>query len=167
MAQLISANSRVEAWIQAANILIEKGSTLNLSLSIDSPAARGPYLNASEIIDCYLTDQGQQPMHTVAETIFPGYEYLNRGPKGVFEYYPNVVYPSIAMHPKITWGTYAYRLVRKQTINGALTNPLRQMIEKMTDELQKNGPKRSCYEIEIAGSEYDLTLFDSTRVRTH
>ena len=48
-------------------------------------------------------------MYTVSETIFPGAEYRRRGLHGVFDFYPEEVYPAIKKHPSIRWGTYAYR----------------------------------------------------------
>ena len=61
-------------------------------------------------------------MHTVAETIFPAVEYRDRGIEGVLEFYPEKVYRAIKRHPSITWGTYAYRLVRRRDADGQTTS---------------------------------------------
>ena len=101
-------------------------------------------------------------MHTVAETIFPGYEYRKQGLQGVFIVYPDQIYPRIKKHRSISWGTYAYRLVRRRNANGKDMNPLEQLIQKMQTELGTTGPKRSCYEIGITEGEYDLPLYNTT-----
>ena len=162
-AKLIETDTRLEAWMRAAEHLLEDGPMLNLILAIGSPATGG----SNATIDKFLAAERQFPMHTVAETIFPGVEYRRRGLRGVLDFYPEKVYPAIKKHPSIRWGTYAYRLVRRRSASGKHVNPLRQMIEKMRSEITTPGPKRSCYEIGVAEGEYDLPLYspadDATR----
>ena len=155
MAKLIEADTRLDAWMQAADYLLDHGPVLNLSLEIGSPAAGG----SNVAIDGFLTDEGQLPMHTVAETIFPGAEYQRRGLRGVLDFYPDEVYPTIKKHPAIRWGTYAYRLVRRRNADGEHVNPLKQLIGKMKSEAAKPRPKRSCYELGVAEGEYDVPLY--------
>ena len=150
MVKLIEADTRLDAWMQAADCLLDHGPMLNLILAIGSPETGG----SNVAIDGFLTDEGQLPMHTVAETIFPGAEYRRRGLQGVLDFYPNKVYPAIK---KNRWGTYAHRLVRDA--NGKHVNPLKQLIDKMKSEAAKPGPKRSCYELGVAESEYDIPLY--------
>ena len=163
MAKLIEVDTRLEAWMTAADYLLKQGPALNLILAIGSPATGG----INPTIDKFLTDEGQFPMHTVAETIFPGYEYRQRGLRGVLDFYPETVYPAIKKHPQIRWGTYAYRLVRRRVAGGKDINPLKQMIDKMQSEIATPGPKKSCYELGVAVGEYDLPLYspadDGTR----
>ena len=163
MAKLIEVDTRLDAWMTAADYLLKRNPVLNLVLTIGSPATGG----SNPTIDKFLTDEGQPPMHTVAETIFPGYEYRRRGLRGVFDFYPEIVYPAIKKHPQIRWGTYAYRLVRRRVAGGKDINPLKQMIDKMQSEIATPGPKKSCYELGVAVGEYDLPLYspadDGTR----
>ena len=161
MVHLIQTATRTEAWVEATKFLLSEGPTLNLSLSIASPGDRGPFPHADKSIDEYLSGESQLPLHTVAETIFPGYEYRRRGSDGVFEVYPNDVYPAIRKHPQITWGTYAYRMVRRKNADGEFVNPLRQLVEKMSGELATKGPKRSCYELGVGEGEYDIALYNT------
>ena len=159
MAKLLEADTRLDAWMQAANYLLDHGPVLNLSLGIGSPADGG----SNVAIDGLLADE----MRAVAETIFPGAEYRRRGLQGVLDFYPDKVYPAIKKHPSIGWGTYAYRLVRRQDANGKHVNPLKQLIDKMKSEAAKPGPKKSCYELGVAEGEYDMPLYspaqDGTR----
>ena len=155
MAELIKAKTRTDAWTCATAFLLENGTALDLILEIQDPVSGGQH----PLIDAFLEREGEFPMHTVAETIFPAVEYRNRGIQGVLEFYPDEVYPAIKRHPSITWGTYAYRLVRRRDAGGQYVNPLKQMIEKMRDESGLRGPKRSCYELGVAEGEYDLPLY--------
>lgn len=161
--KLIETTTRVEAWMKGVEFLLDNGTSLNLVLAIESPGSSGRYSDVNRYIDSFLNESEQLPMHSVAETIFPGYEYRKRGLRGVFEVYPNEVYPAIKRNPKIRWGTYAYRLVRRQGANGEVMNPLEQMIEKMKKQLATNAPKRSCYELGVAEGEYDLPLYNTAK----
>lgn len=156
MAKLFEADTRLDVWMQAAEHLLECGPAINLVLAIESPTSGG----VDPTIDKFLNEEDEFPMHTVAETIFPGFEYRRRGLQGVFDFYPEKVYPAIKKHRSISWGTYAYRLVRRRDAHGNYINPLQQMIEKMKSEITKSGPKRSCYEIGVAEGEYDLPLYN-------
>ena len=163
MAKLIEADTRLDAWTKGANYLLEHGSVLNLVLAVGSPATG----NSNPAIDEFLIGEGELPMHSVAETIFPGYEYVRRGLRGVFDFYPEKVYPAIKKRGSIGWGTYAYRLVRRRVAGGQYINPLKQMIEKMQSEIAAVGTKKSCYELGVTEGEYDLPLYsppdDGTR----
>lgn len=162
MAKLIETNTRLDAWMQAADHLLAHGPMLNLTLAIESPAAGG----SDAAVDDFLVSKGQFSMHTVAETIFPGVEYRRRGLQGVLDFYPEKVYPAIEKHPAIRWGTYAYRLVRRRDANGSHINPLKQLIEKMKSETKTPRPKKSCYELGVAEGEYDMPLYSPARDRT-
>ena len=155
MAKLIKVKTRLDAWIEAVDYLLKYGPSLNLILAIESPG-KG---STNRLIDNFLVNENKYPMHTVAETIFPGSEYRRRGLRGVYEFYPEEVYPALKRHRSNQWGTYAHRLVRRNDGNGRTINPLRQMINKMQSEKANPGPKQSCYELGIAEGEYDLPLY--------
>jgi hypothetical protein len=147
----------LEAWLTATEHIMQVGPCLNLILSIKSPGSDGAYQgDARKLIDDYYDSIGEYPIHTVAETIFPGWEYRKRGIKGVFETYANTEYDLIRKN----WGTYAYRLVRRTTSTGEVINPLEKLIEKMKSESQLPGPKKACYELGVAEGEYDLPLYN-------
>lgn len=159
MAKLIETDTRLEAWMQAADHLLVHGPVLNLILAVGSPATGG----IDVVINKFLKDENQFPMHTVAETVLPAYEYRHRGLAGVLDYYPNKVYPAIKKHPSNSWGTYAYRLVRRPNANDEPINPLKQMIDKMKSEIKKPRTMRSCYEIGVAAGEYEMSLYSPVR----
>lgn len=158
MAKLIPANTRLEAWLAAVDYLIERKFDLNLILDIKSPESDGPKAAAAyKLMDKFFSREEEYPIHTVAETIFPGWEYSRRGIRGVFENYPaefDIV--------KSRWGTYAYRMIRRQTATGEIVNPLEQLIAKMRGEFKNPGPKRACYELGLAEGAYDVPLYNTT-----
>jgi len=161
MAKLIQTTAWLDAWVEAAEFLLTGGPMLNLVLEIAEPDRHR--IEAHQRLDEFFASEKQQPMNTVAETIFPGSEYRSRGLKGVYETYPDEIFRAIKQHPKITWGTYAYRLVRRKTANGKDMNPLKQMIDKMKMELAMVGTMRSCFEIGVTEAEYELPLYSTLK----
>ena len=163
MVKLIRTAAWLDAWLEAAEFLLTNGPMLNLVLEIGEPANRGYPKVAQQRLDDFFSREGQLPTHTVAETIFPGFEYRKRGLTGVFDVYPDEIFPLI----KQQWGTYAYRLVRRKTADGEDMNPLRQMIDKMKTELTTKGTMRSRYELGVAEGEYDLPLYNTAKDGTY
>lgn len=157
MAKLIHAETCLDAWQHATCFLLKHRSALNLILEIQSPERT----KTNTTIDQFLVEEKQPPMHSVAETIFPAYEYRHRGLRGVLEFYPDKVYPSIKSHRSIRWGTYALRLVRRATADGRVINPLKNTIDKLRSEASHQAPKKSCYELGVAEGEYDLPLYST------
>jgi len=162
MTKLIEADTRLQAWMDAADYLLAKGPSLNIVLAIADPVDGGPqWGKAVDRIDAFLTDEEEYPLHTVAETIFPAWEYRHRGLRGVFEVYPEEEYPRLMKAHPNRWGTYAHRLVRRTDGEGNQVNPLEQMLDKMKTELGVQGTKKSCYEIGVTEGAYDLPLYNT------
>lgn len=158
MAKLISKNTRLEAWIEATEYLLDVGSDLNLILDIKSPGSDGPAAaEAYKRIDQLVVGEGKYPLHTVAETIFPGWEYSKRGLKGVFKNYPL----SYEIVKQMGWGTYAHRLLWRQQADGTIMRPLEQLIKKMRNERGNPGPKKACFELGMAEGSYDVPLYNT------
>ena len=158
MTTLFETDGLLHAWQEGTGRLLTAGPLLNVILSVANPTGDRNLTYAVPHIDTFLRGEGQAPTHTVAETIFPGWLYKRRGIGGVFDYYPEKVYPQLRTGG---WGTYAYRLVRRRAHNGELFNPLEQTLQKMQSELQSRGPKRSCYEIGLSSPPYDLAIYDT------
>ncbi len=169
MFELIEADTRLDAWMHATErlLLTERRAKLNLTLVVHQPGKSSQYATTHQCVDRFMREEEQPSIHSVAETIFPAYEYRKFGIEGVFETYPDLIYPLIKRHPKITWGTYAYRLVRREAKDQTVINPLRQMLAKMKSELASMAPKRSCYELGVSHSDFELPLYspgsDGTR----
>jgi len=159
---LLSGRTRLEVWLDAIDHLLARGPDLNVILSISSPGSDGMAAGAARgLLDSFYASEGAHPLHTVAETIFPGWEYRHRGLRGVFETYGDE-YDLLKSGEPQRWGTYAHRLVSRRTGSGDLVNPLRSLIDKMRSELQKDrGTFHACYEIGVAEGEYDVPLYNT------
>jgi hypothetical protein len=163
MTMIISAPTRLEAWLQACDHLLQTGRDLNVILSIASPGSDGTAARVSKArLDAFCASEGADPLHTVAETIFPGWEYRHRGLRGVFDTYASE-YEVLKRGEPHRWGTYAHRLLSRRTATGETVNPLGALIDKMRSERQQQGrgTYRACYEIGIAEGEYDLPLYNT------
>lgn len=155
---LIDGKTIGETWLRGAQHLLARhdwvDTTVILSISQPMLVTLGDRLVA-KTLDSFLQSHGKFGNHTVAETIFPGYEYVHRGLVGVYQDYPEKVYPRLERHPHTRWGTYAYRLLRRAGKDGQLFNPLEACIEKMKDKK----PKRAAYELGL-GFGFDLATYE-------
>lgn len=162
--EVIHAAGRVEAWVKAARRLLESERLLNLVLDIASTCVPGTEA-LERRIDSYMASQGQDSLHSVAETIFPCALYLREGSRGVLELYPKNIYPVLKKREPRRWGNYAGRLLRRETSAGDTINPLDQMLRKMRSEVSGSRTKRACYELGICPAEYELPLYSAARDR--
>ena len=163
MTTLISAPTRLEAWLAALEFLLERGRALNVILSIASPGSDGEVAQqARSLIDEFYASEKNYPVHTIAETIFPAWEYRHRGLRGVFETYGEA-YAVLKHSEPHRWGTYAHRLVWRRTATGESVNPLEGLIKKMRSEVQQKnrGAYRACYELGLTEGDYDLPLYNT------
>ena len=162
MAHLVTTSTLVNAWVRAVRHVVANGPTLNLVLEVALPNQHGGDRTVSRRIDQLLLEAGQMPSHTVAETLFPAVEYRRHGRRGVFDVYPEEIYPAIQRHQKVTWGTYAYRLVRRKCADGSEFNPLDRILHAMTQELHSRTTMRSRYELGISDVNFDLPIYDQS-----
>lgn len=169
MAHLISATTRLQAWIQGTQYLLDEAeahTTLNLILDIAEPGSDGPHATeARALIDAFLAQQGEAPIHTVAETIFPGWAYQRRGFKGMEAAYRKEYAAIKAGNPQ-SWGTYADRLLTRSSSTETI-NPLEEQIKKMaTQAVRAGGTNVACYESDVTEGPYDIKLYDTSKDRT-
>jgi hypothetical protein len=162
--KLIPADTIADAWVQACVHLLTMREAMDTTviLHIATPEFVRPEDAAvAAKIDAFLLAHDQYSNHTVAETIFPGYEYVRRGVDGVFQVYPEEIYPRIEELKAVSrWGTYAHRLLRRTDKNGETYNPLQKCIDKMRDR----HPKRAAYEVGF-GFGFDLATYDDEEDR--
>ncbi len=112
MTPIFESETRLGAWLNATEYLLQRGSSLNVILSISSPGSDGIVANkAMTLMDKFFAEEDALPLHSVAELIFPGWEYKRRGLRGVYETYPNEEYPVLKKGAPQRWGSYAYRLL--------------------------------------------------------
>lgn len=162
----IYGKTRSETWLKAVRHLMscETWDDYNLVLEIKSP---GEVTATDKVIDArvgsLLAVAGLLPINTVAETIFPASEYRRHGVRGVYEIYPNEIFPKI--RPLLRWGTYAYRLLHREGRDGEPMNPLKILVGKLKFQSAKaKGMKRTCYELSLVGDDeemFELPIFSA------
>jgi hypothetical protein len=157
--KLISSITMAQAWLEGCQHLLGQPGWVDTTvvLYVAKPAVvRSEDQAVADALDAFLVGHEQFSNHTVAETIFPGYEYVRRGVDGVYNVYPNEIYPRIKDHPEMRrWGAYAYRMLRRRDDTGREYNPLEDCISKMKDKQ----PKRAAYELGL-GFGFDLATYD-------
>jgi len=149
-----------EAWLNAADYLLKQDdyTAHSMILDIDTPVVMSPAdFRVFDQVDQFLRDHKRFPLITVAGTIFPGGLYRRHGRTGVYEVYPQEVYPKV----KEQWGTYAFRMVRRQRPDGTAMNPLQVLVEKLHRQLKTNHPLKAAYELNTADCFGDLPLYDA------
>jgi hypothetical protein len=149
-----------EVWLCAADCLLKQEgySAHSMILDIRHPAKMTPtdFLIFDQVDD-FLREHDRHPLVTVAGTIFPAGLYLSHGPTGVYDLYPNKIYPKI----KSNWGTYAYRILHRDRRDGTSMNPLEVLVEKLKKQLQGGHAFRAAYELNSVDVFTDIPLYDS------
>src|SRR3989442_4885527 len=112
--KVFCAETRLEAWVASTEHLLASGDALNLILDIASPTTEGEAGRiARNLLDALYSKEKQLPVNTVAETIFPAWEYAHRGVLGVYNKYPEQ-YRILKQGSPRRWGTYANRLISRK-----------------------------------------------------
>jgi hypothetical protein len=155
------------AWLAAVKILQKSGhrEAHNLIVEIEEPAVHsGSDLQIRSEVNTFLRMHNANPLFTVAETIFPAAAYREEGVRGVFETYPDVIYPAIKQPNE--WGRYAYRLLRRKGADGKTFNPLEQTVNRLKAAATGHDIKRASFELSLAEDALDLPLALPTDHRT-
>ena len=151
-----------QVWLQGVEYLLSvpKRQAYNVVLAVESPLDLSPNENqACKLVDKFLRTHDEDPLSTVAGTIFPANHYLRHGAKGVHERFPK----DFAMVQLQTWGTYAMRMLRREGKDGTVRNPLERMIDKIKDHRRLH---HSAFEINVAdnpGDASELPIYDFKR----
>jgi hypothetical protein len=152
----INARTCPEAWLNAIEFLSAQHDRefYNLSLAIESPDLMTPQdFRIHDLVDTFLRSHNEEPIATVAGTIFPGNYYLRDGTRGVYDVFPDQIFPKLDQH---SWGTYAMRMLRKKGKDGKIINPLQTMVDKLKKQMEKaTQRKRSAYEMNVADTDDD------------
>jgi hypothetical protein len=155
----ISANTCAESWLVAANLLnsLPGRYAYNLILDIESPTITTPSdHNIVRTVDRFLNSHDGDAIATVAETIFPLACYQQHGRRGVFEDFPEKIYPKLTKN----WGTYAGRMMVRESRRGERINPLEIVIQKFKQQVVLRSSLRSAYELSLADVFADLPIHD-------
>ncbi len=163
--KLIQSATLAQGWLDACEHLLSmpEWRDTTVVLHIGEPTrVRREDRAVANALDAFLLGHNKYSNHTVAETIFPGYEYVRRGVDGVFSSYPDEIFPRLMDLPEVRrWGTYAHRLLQRTDKNGKKYNPLEVCISKM----RQKQPVRAAYEVGL-GFGFDLATYDDDEDRS-
>lgn len=169
MVEVCRGETRAEAWLQAVRRLLEAPDTelYNLIVEIESPCAINQKDREIESwLNQHLKDCGEYTVNTVAETIFPASEYKRYGKDGVFEVYPEQVFPilkKMKANNQVANGTYAMRILRGINSKGEATRPLERVIDQLKKQTAPHGRGiRMCYEIALT-QPCDISISQNDR----
>lgn len=155
----------VQTWIDAVKYLrgCDQHYDFNVILEIDSPmTCLDTEKKVLARIDSFYSSHNSWSLNTIANTIFPYSLYRQYGTTGIYDMYPDQVYPRIMRCKENRWGTYAYRLVHRADAKGHVINPLKTVINRLKQEATNRGPKRARYELNLVEPFTDLSTSDPT-----
>ena len=154
--------TRSGAWLKAARLLLDgKERIYNLVVEVEHPGLATATSRAIEThVDEFLRQHDAQPVHTVAETIFPAVEYRTGGLARVYAY-PKSIFPEIRSVPANSRGTYALRLVERLMSDGKTFNPLEYAIDKLKKQIKSGHPQRAVYELDFNMEPLELKFYDT------
>jgi hypothetical protein len=167
MIEVFKARTRLEAWLAATRFLLSQPtrSYLNVILDIGEPgAASKDDGRLRKRLDALYAAQKRDSLHTTAETIFPGWEYMRTGMSGVAQNYP-IDFAAMKDSAPSSWGTYAHRILMRPKADGSVTTPLANLVNRMKSEIahEQGGTFKACYELDVSDSEFDIAIHDATR----
>ena len=175
MVKLIHALDPLDAWVESCWHLLREKYVFNLILDIKNAAWTDENIptEAFNILDEMLSAEGiKYTTMGHAVRIFPYYLYEKYGTEGIFEIYPEDIFPDLLLagtrnekfsgldsyQTKASWGTYAYRMIHNECgkCGDLRVSPLQQMLYKMQSELSANrGVMRACYELPTYRADLD------------
>jgi len=147
----------VSAWLDAARHLANCSdyTARNLVLEIASPGVlQAQDRDVIGAVDAAIRQHWPGlSIQTVAGTIFPNDMYRRDGRPAFYASYLNAMANGMK---RGTWGTYAYRMMRRVGRDGKTTyNPLEVIVRKLI--ASKTGRRfQAVYELGVVDAEYDL-----------
>lgn len=148
MITVIRQETVLEAWVAATRHLLglREGRTFNMLIDIEDPDFDPGVDEAIAAVNRFMVEKRGEAWHSLVEPtierIFAYQSWKKWGLDGLYNKYPNEIYPDL---PKAKWGTYSHRMVRYGNMN-----PLKVLVDKMKSELSINrAPMRSCYELPL------------------
>jgi hypothetical protein len=162
----IFAETCTEAWLKASTTLLtfKDRETYNLILDISDPLTlTQDDKSVVGKVDAFLLEHDTDPVSTVAGTLFPAAHYRSKNTAGVYNTFPNIVYPKV----RSGWGdTYAGRMLRRNGKKGQTINPLELLVEKLKRQLARKSPLGRAYELGFIETPFELPIYDTARDAT-
>lgn len=144
---IISRTSAIEAWRDAAALLVAEGDRFNLCVHITDPGL----LNEDDVrrYDPHKLTARAQSVYNVANTIFPAHSRFHTGNRNEFFDHFRKVYERGQRKHASTWGTYFLRLIgfgkTQQNQLGTIIDAIRTW----------NGRPRAAFVMHLSSPELD------------
>lgn len=136
------------AWVAAATAIMDTGDEgYNVVIDVEDPCNHDDNDNAViTLVDKFLRAHDENPVITVANTIFPQDLYARYGaPEFYAMYFRN--FDGLTVSKR--WGRYFERMTRHQRSNGDSYNPLQELIDKMRRQEDAGVRFTSAYELAV------------------
>lgn len=143
----------VSAWLEATKTVDKQTGheAHNVIIDVADPTARATLADPSvAVVDGFLSDWGQKPIETVANTIFPASLYHRFGAPLFFDRFRDNVLPRVSRSGKWS-GYYFERMMQLPQAEGEPFNQLWDIVERIRD------PKVS------ALNKFEISVFDPVR----
>lgn len=147
------------AWLKAAKAVDErpKHEAHNVIIEILDPLRRTTDdRNIEKSVNCFLKKHQVYSLSTVANTIFPWALSRQHSGESLYAAYLRIL-------PKISegsWGTYFGRMIKHQTADNQIINPLQKhIIERLRKCVHGKGPTyRNIYELRIYDPDTNISI---------
>jgi thymidylate synthase len=140
--------SCARAWVAAASALIaRRDESYNVVVDMQDPLTHDDRDNAViTLVDKFLRKRAENPIITVANTIFPQSLYQAHGSPAFYDVY---LKGFDRLSETKRWGRYFERMTRHRMGDGDTYNPLQSLIDKMTRQEQSGVRYSSAYELAV------------------
>lgn len=150
-----AGRSCVESWLSAAHAIQTEGEGYNVIIDVERPTEFNTGDNAAaKLVDQFLRTHDQNPLSTVANTIFPQALYEEHGAPAFYSEYL-AVFDSLS---RPGWGRYFERMTRHKRMDGIEYNPLQVLVERLAGRQEKQ-QYTSAYELAIYDPLQDGRVF--------
>lgn len=140
--------SCARAWVAAASTVIARGDeTYNVVIDVKDPWNHNDADNAViTLVDKFLKAHDENPIITVANTIFPQSLYEAHGSPVFYDVYQR---DFDKLSETKRWGRYFERMTRHQKADRTTYNPLQNLIDKMKRQEEVGVRYSSAYELAV------------------
>lgn len=145
--------SCAKAWVMAASAVSQAAEGYNVVIDIADPVTHDAVDHTIiSLVDKFLSVHEQNPIVSVANTIFPQALYRQHGAPKFYEVYDEVFKRFGTMKG---WGRYFERLSRKRTVGDEQYRPIERLIEKLRKQNSRRTPFKAAYELSIYDADTD------------
>lgn len=139
--------SCARAWVAAASAIASDVDAYNVVIDVDGPVTLNKDDNrVITLVDSFLREREQNPIITVANTIFPLALYQEFGAPAFYDEY-------LKMYDRLTstkqWGRYFERMIRHRTLDGTNYRPLADLIDKLTEQRKSGKCWKATHELAV------------------